>query len=83
MASTSTIDQSLLTETGLDISDQERTFYFDKTAMGVLVEPKISDVIIDHADETEWRVLPQDNDYAWKWHGQMKNAFRVITKKDE
>ena len=82
-ASSPPIGHELITETGLDVSDQNRDFYFAALHMGPLGYPRIGDVVIDHADNTEWRVLPQNQDYAWRWHGQMRTDFHVITKQDK
>ena len=77
------IGHELITETGIDISDQNRDFYFEASVTGVLGAPRIGDVIVDHADNSKWRILPQNNDYAWNWHGQFRSAYKVTTKQDD
>ena len=83
IASSPPIGHELITDTGMDISDQNRDFYFDAINMAQLGYPKIGDIVIDNKDNSEWRVLPQNEDYAWRWHGQMRNAYHVITKQDK
>lgn len=81
-ASSPPIGHQLITETGLDISDQDRTFFFEAAHCGVLKQPRIGDVIIDHRDNSRWRILPLHNDHAWNWHGQLRTNYRVLTKQD-
>lgn len=81
-ASSPPIGHQLMDETGLDISLHERDFYFQKDLTGSLGEPRIGDVVIDHEDDTRWRILPQGGEYAWNWHGQNKTAYKILTKQD-
>ena len=75
--------RELLTDTGLDLNQTERTFIIRKSDIFAFVgEPRIGDLIIDESDRSTWRVLPQGTDSAWKWHGQMRTAFLVRTKQE-
>ena len=82
-ASSPPIGHELLTDTGMDISDQNRDFYFHGKYLEILEQPQIGDIVIDHSDNSEWRVLPQNDDYAWSWHGQMRTEYHVVTKQDK
>jgi hypothetical protein len=77
------IGRELLTDTGLDLNQTERTFIIRKSDIFAFVgEPRVGDLIIDESDRSTWRVLPQGTDSAWKWHGQMRTAFLVRTKQE-
>lgn len=81
-ASSPPVRHMLLAETGLDISEHERVFYFEAADLAG-EEPRIGDLIIDHEDgDSQWRILPQGNDYAWQWHDQCKTAYQVRCKGD-
>lgn len=79
-ASSPPIRHMLMSETGLDISEHERVFYFEAADLQG-VQPQIGDLIVDHDDnDSLWRVLPQGDNYAWQWHDQMKTAYQVRCK---
>ena len=77
------IGRELITDTGLDLNQTERTFIINKSDIYPWIdEPRVGDLITDESDQSTWRLLPQGTDSAWKWHGQMRTAFLVRTKQE-
>ena len=81
-ASSGPIQNEMLTGDGVAIPIKNRIFNFDANLTGVLGEPQVGDEIVDTSDNTTWRILPQGDNYAWRWHGQHKQAYSVITEQD-
>lgn len=81
-ASSPPIGQELINELGLDLSNQNRIFYIDIQYFAELGKPQQGWHIIDMSDGSEWRILPQQNDYGWQWHGQDRSSVRLLTKQD-
>lgn len=81
-ASSPPINQVMLTDL-VDLHEGERVFFFDKVLTGSLGEPKRGDIIIDHSDSSEWKILPFDSQSYWKPHGQDKTAYKVMTKQNK
>ena len=82
-ASSGPVGQELLTELGIDISTKSRSFKFKSTSTESHGEPQIGDIITDLSDDTTWRILPQGRNYAWRWHGQHRTNYSVITEQDD
>ena len=83
-ASSNPIAQMLAApELGIDMSDQERSFYFDQDEISLaLGKPQSGDIIIDHLDESEWKVVPINDEYSWRYHGQLRQSLQVKTKQE-
>lgn len=82
-ASSAPIGQEFLSETGLDWAHQNRAFFFKKADIASLnSDPQLDWVVIDQADGSRWRVIPDRDEYAWQPHGQLKTSYRVIAKRD-
>lgn len=78
------IGQELITEAGIDFANHNRVFYIevaDLVTVGLGL-PELGWFVIDTKDNTRWRVLPQDNEYGWRWHGQHRTSVQVLTKLD-
>ena len=83
-ASSPPIGHELLTETGLDLSIQQRVFYIkqvDLNSIGI-DKPCLGQIVIDKDDDSRWKILPQDGEYGWRWHGQDRSAIQILTEQD-
>lgn len=78
-ASSPNVEQMMLTDLA-DIQEAERIFYFERSLTGSLGEPKRGDIVIDHIDGSEWKLLPFDSKSYWQPHGQDRSAYKVMTK---
>lgn len=83
-ASSPPIGHDLLTETGLDLSVQHRVFYIEQEDLNTINidKPCIGQKVIDKSDNSQWRILPQDGEYAWRWHGQDRTAIQILTEQE-
>lgn len=83
-ASSPPIGHELITETGIDLAVHNRVFYvqlseLERIGIGL---PKIGQTVIDKSDDSRWRVLPQDSEYGWRYHGQNRAAIQILTEQD-
>ena len=79
-ASSPPIGHVLLTETGLELTQHERYFFWQTIATPELGLPKQGDIVTDQADGSKWKVLPlQTGEAAWRWHGQLRTMIQVKT----
>ena len=83
-ASSPPIGHELETETGLDLSIQNRVFYIEQADLKSIGidKPCIGHIVVDKCDESYWRVLPQDGEYGWRYHGQDRSAIQILTEQD-
>lgn len=82
--SSAPIGQFLQRATGLDLATQFRTFFFPREVFAEppsgIGLPQLNWIIIDQADGTSWRIIADEDEYAWQYHGQLKTSIKVTTK---
>ena len=83
-ASSPPIGHEFESETGIDLSIQQRVFYITQTDLNSIDidKPCIGQIVIDQSDKSRWRVLPQDGEFGWRWHGQDRTAIQILTEQD-
>lgn len=83
-ASSPPIGHELITEIGIDLSIHHRVFYIQRELLDSIGFdlPKIGQRVIDKSDNSRWRILPQDGEYGWRYHGQDRTAIQILTEQD-
>lgn len=64
----------------MHISEHNRTFWWKVGDNGDLGMPQRGDLITEVSDGTTWKLLPNNQDDFWEWHGVGKSMIRVKTK---
>lgn len=80
LASSPPIGHALLANVGIELTQHERFWFWDRGSGGIQDSPQAGDYLIDQSDGSRWRILPQDDGTAsWRFHGQMRNMIHAKT----
>lgn len=80
-ASSPPIGQEILTETGLDLSEHDRVFFFKKEDLAGFTLTR-GCVVTDLSDWSTWKLLPQGQgaEHWWRWHDQNRKSIKITCK---